>query len=43
MGPDGNDLKGFLRMSEAYVRLKTIAIMVHRDALPEGLAEKMGL
>jgi bleomycin hydrolase len=29
--------EGFIHMSEAYVRLKTIAIIVHKDALPPRL------
>jgi bleomycin hydrolase len=29
--------KGYLYMSEAYARLKTMAILVHKDALPEHL------
>ncbi len=33
-GPTG-PYKGFLHMSEAYVRLKTVAIMLHKDAVPE--------
>ena len=30
-------------MSRAYVRLKTVAIHVHRKALPEAIARKLGL
>ena len=29
--------KGYLYMSKAYVAMKTVAIMVHRDALPESI------
>lgn len=29
--------KGYLHMSEAYVRLKTLAVIVHKDALPQRL------
>jgi bleomycin hydrolase len=32
---------GFLYMSEAYVRAKTITVVVHRDALPAGLTGKV--
>jgi bleomycin hydrolase len=32
---------GFLYMSEAYVRAKTITIVVHREALPAGLTGKV--
>lgn len=34
---------GFLHMSEPYIRLKTIAIMVHKDAIPEVIKEKLEL
>jgi len=34
---------GYLYMSESYVRMKTIAVMVHRDAIPVGIREKLGL
>ena len=40
-GPESNDNGGFLYMSEDYVRLKTIAIMVHRDAIPQKIAKKL--
>lgn len=32
---------GFWYMSESYVKLKTVAIMVHKDAVPETILEKM--
>ena len=32
---DVGPFKGYLYMSEAYVRLKTVAIMVHKNALPQ--------
>ena len=34
-GKDGNDLGGYFYASEAYVRLKTMTILVHKDAVPE--------
>jgi len=34
---------GFWYMSESFVRLKTIAIMVHRDAVPEEIVTKLGI
>ncbi len=34
---------GFWYMSEPFVRLKTIAIMVHKDAIPQEIREKLGL
>lgn len=40
---DSNDFGGFLQMSESYVRLKTIAIMVHKDAIPEEIRLKLDL
>ncbi|MEM9849365.1 MAG: C1 family peptidase [Bacteroidota bacterium] len=35
--------KGFLYMSTAYFRLKTVAVMLHKDAIPEAIAAKLGL
>ncbi|MDT8392515.1 MAG: C1 family peptidase [Bacteroidales bacterium] len=40
---DSNEKGGYVYMSEAYVRLNTIAVMVHKDAIPEKLAKKIGL
>ncbi|MDG1715629.1 C1 family peptidase [Lacinutrix sp.] len=37
----GND--GFINMSEAYMKLKTISIMVHKDAIPEAIKSKINL
>ena len=34
---------GYLNMSENYVRAKTIAIMVHKDAIPAAIKSKLGL
>jgi len=41
----GTDRKfaGYVYLSESYLRLKTIAIMVHKNALPAALRTKMGL
>ena len=38
----GTDRKneGYLYMSRAYVRLKTMAIMVHKDAIEPGIVAK---
>mgnify|MGYP005666280113 CR=1 FL=1 len=33
--------KGFLHMSSAYFRLKTVGIMVHKDAIPKDIAKKI--
>ncbi len=38
---DSNDMGGYLNMSEAYVRLNTVAIMVHKDAVPVSLRGKI--
>lgn len=40
---DSNDLGGYLYMSESYVRLKTIAIQVHKDCIPQTIKSKLGL
>jgi bleomycin hydrolase len=37
----GND--GFINMSDAYMRLKTISIMVHKDAIPTDIKAKINL
>lgn len=42
-GADSNDFGGYLHMTEDYVRLKTIAIMVHKNAIPENIKAKLGL
>ncbi|RMA58912.1 C1 family peptidase [Ulvibacter antarcticus] len=34
---------GYVYFSEAYMRLKTISIMVHKDALPKNTANKLSL
>ena len=36
-------LNGFLYLSEDYVRLKTIAILVHRNAIPQAITERLRL
>ncbi|MBU0765172.1 MAG: C1 family peptidase [Bacteroidetes bacterium] len=38
-----NKYDGKMYMSEAYVRLNTIAIMVHKDAVPEEIAKKLNI
>ncbi len=38
-----NKSDGYLYMSSDFVNLKTIAIMVHKDAIPKTLAKKLGL
>jgi len=41
-GADGV-YKGYLYMSKPYFRMKTTAVMVHKDALPPDLKKKLGL
>ena len=38
---DSNDKGGYLNMSASYVRLNTVAIMIHKDAVPQELADKL--
>jgi bleomycin hydrolase len=42
-GTDLNDNGGYLNMSESYVRMNTIAIMVHKDAIPKAIRKKLNL
>jgi len=39
----GHKYNGYLHMSEAFVRLNTIAIMVHKDAIPEDIRKKLNI
>ena len=41
-GTDRSPYNGFLNMSESYIRAKTIFIMVHKDAVPKEIREKLG-
>ncbi len=41
--PDNNVLGGYIHMTEDYVRMKTIGIMVHKNAIPKTIKEKLGL
>ncbi|MFK8004885.1 MAG: C1 family peptidase [Saprospiraceae bacterium] len=36
-----SEYKGYLYMSEAYLQLKTVAILVHKDAIPARIKNKM--
>jgi len=36
-----SDFKGFLYMSEEYFKMKTVAIVVHKDAIPLNIRKKM--
>jgi bleomycin hydrolase len=42
-GPDSNKNGGFLYMSEDYLRLKTIAILVNRAAIPTKIMKELNL
>lgn len=42
-GTDNNPYGGYLYMSEQFVRQNTIAIMIHKKALPKEIAKKLGL
>ncbi len=42
-GDDSNKNGGYLNMSDSYLRMATIAIMVHKDALPKSLKKKLGI
>ncbi len=38
-----SDYKGYLHMSSPYFQLKTVAIMVHKDAVPKMIAKKLSM
>lgn len=42
-GPENHIYNGYLYMSDPFVRMKTIAILVHKDAIPTEIAMKMGI
>lgn len=42
-GADSNDYGGYLNMTEDYVKLKTVAILLHKDAVPDHIAKKLGI
>lgn len=42
-GTESNEFGGYLNISQPYFRLNTVAIMVHKDAIPKALAKKMGI
>lgn len=42
-GANSNKFGGYLHMTDDYVRLKTIAIMVHKDAIPDNIKQKLNL
>jgi bleomycin hydrolase len=42
-GAESNDYGGYLNMTEDYVRLKTMAILVHKDSIPPVIRKKLNL
>ena len=42
-GTKNNDCDGYLFASEAFVKYKTMDIMIHKDALPADLKKKLGI
>ena len=40
---ESNNYGGYLNMSEAYIRLNTTSIMVHKDAIPKEIGKKLGI
>ena len=42
-GVTRSDYEGYLYMSKPYVEIKTVAIMVHKDAVPKEIAKKLKL
>jgi len=42
-GTDRNKFGGYLNMSESYVKAKVIFIMVHKDAVPDDIRQKLGI
>jgi bleomycin hydrolase len=40
---ESNTDGGYLNISEAYIRLNTIAIMVHKDSVPKEIRKKLGI
>ena len=42
-GDERSEFGGYLYMSEPFCRLQTVAIMVHKDAIPKAIRKKLGL
>ncbi len=40
---DSNKFGGYLYMSEPYVRVKTVAVLVHKNAIPKKIRKKLNL
>jgi bleomycin hydrolase len=41
-GTEGHVYEGYFYASEAYVKLQTIGIAVHKDAIPKGIRKSLG-
>jgi bleomycin hydrolase len=41
-GTDGHVYNGYFYASVPFVQLKTIDLIIHKDAVPENLREKLG-
>ena len=37
------EMKGYLYMSKAYIEMRTISFMVHKDSIPKDIRKKLGL
>ena len=37
------EMSGYLYMSNSYVKMRTISIMVHKDAVPKDIRKKLGI
>ncbi len=42
-GAETNNFGGLLYVSEAYAKLKTVVILVHKDAIPKSIAKKLNI
>lgn len=42
-GPESNPYEGYLHMTDDYVRLKTVGVLVYKDAIPTSIKTKLGL
>jgi len=42
-GTEGSPYKGYFYASEAYVKLKTMDLMVHKNAIPKEIRKKLGI
>lgn len=39
----GNLYKGYQHVSRNYFQMKTVSIMIHKDALPKDIRKKLGI